>query len=336
MKRGFLLGKFLPLHNGHVYMIDFALAHCDHLTIYIGARSDEPIPAMTRYKWMLQLYGDIADVILVENDDLPQKPEDSPTVEEFRRIWISEVQKTETHPLYHYDYVFASESYGKWLAEGVGAQFIPVDPDRIAIPISGTEVRFNPYDKWEYLPEVVRKHYVKRICLFGPESTGKSTIARYLTSEYQTKCVPEYGRTYTEMFGSDITTDDMENIYRGHIASTKALLPKANKVLICDTDPILSAVWSDLLTGQRAEIFDEYNDPCDYYLLMDVDLPWVDDGTRYFKNREQREDFFQRCQAELDRRNLPYAIVNGSGQYRLANAKRDADRYLQRCGILPT
>jgi len=140
-RRGFLLGKFLPLHNGHAYMIDFARAYCDHLTIYVGTRSDEPISGKLRAAWMRKMYPDCY-VIHVENDDLPSHPPtDAEGIKKFRKTWIDEVQRTQSS-FGSYEFVFASEDYGKWVAEGIGAQFVPVDPKRTAIPISGTDIRY--------------------------------------------------------------------------------------------------------------------------------------------------------------------------------------------------
>lgn len=327
MTRGFLLGKFLPPHNGHVYMINFARAYCDQLTIYLGTRSDDPIEGALRFSWLQQMFPDCR-VLWRPNDTIPQHPHED---EDFRNIWCNEVSSTQQ--CFPYNFVFASEDYGKWIAEGIGAQFVPVDPSRTAIPISGTEIRKDIYKNWDHMPEVVRAHFTKRICVFGPESTGKSTITQHLVTGYKTVAVPEYGRTYTEMFGPEITPKDMEHIMFGHIASTRALLPKANRVLICDTDPVLSAVWSDLLTGQRDSLFDNYNDPCDLYLLMDVDIPWVDDGLRYFKDQAQRQDFFERCKRELDRRQLNYNIVRGDGITRIINAINLVNAFLKGQGI---
>lgn len=315
MTRGLVIGKFMPPHKGHQYLIDFAHAYSDLVTIYIGTTSRDPIDPMLRLGWMEALYPDTR-IVWRHNDTIPQHPHEHP---DFQQIWIDEIQSTVLgRP---YDYVFASETYGQWVAKGIGAQFVPVDLDRTAVPISATEIRNNPFDHWSKIPDVVRPYFVKRICVFGPESTGKSVLANQLADYMDTVAVPEYGRTYTELFGAThIGTTDMQNIMKGHIASTKALMSQANKYLICDTDPILSTVWSDLLTGSHEPIFDQYNDPCDLYLLTDIDLPWVDDGTRYFKEQSQRQDFFNRCKAELDRRKLPYRVVSGQGTNRLSCA----------------
>ena len=37
-----------------------------------------------------------------------------------------------------------------------------------------------------------------KIVLFGPESTGKTTLAKQLAAHFNTEWVPEYMRTYLE------------------------------------------------------------------------------------------------------------------------------------------
>ena len=66
--------------------------------------------------------------------------------------------------------------------------------------------------------------------------------------------------------------------------------------------------------------FDAWDEPADLYLLLDMDLPWVDDGTRLFGTPEERRRFFELSRAELERRGVRWALVGGSGEARLDNA----------------
>ncbi|MGK0185890.1 MAG: HTH-type transcriptional repressor of NAD biosynthesis genes [Verrucomicrobiales bacterium] len=74
-------------------------------------------------------------------------------------------------------YVFASETYDHKLADIFDARFIPVDRAR---KISGTSIRENPLENWDLIPPCVRAHYAVRVCIFGPESTGKSALTQNL------------------------------------------------------------------------------------------------------------------------------------------------------------
>lgn len=328
-RRGFLLGKFLPPHAGHVFMCEFARQYCEHLTILVATLPDEPIPGELRYKWMKEMFPD-CDVVWI-NYPMPQEPE-GPDDDVFWDIWrdasrdaLNDTQTIEDYVLRggrYCDVVFASEPYGHRLAKELQARFVPVDMTRTAVAVSGTAIRNDPFANWDFIPHVVRPHFTKRVVLFGPESTGKSSLAGDLARHFKTICAPEYGRTYTEVFGPDVGPDDLEKIVMGHLASVKAAKRQANKILIEDTDPVMTAVWSDLLTGGRADWFETFDDYGDLYLLTDVDLPWVDDGTRYFRDEDKRRQFFEVCENELKRRGVKYAVIRGQGAERLANAIR--------------
>jgi HTH-type transcriptional repressor of NAD biosynthesis genes len=318
---GFLLGKFLPPHKGHDYLIQFAKNYCKELIVAVCTLEREPIPGELRFEWVREMAGHGVTVIWV-NENLPQYPEEAPDT--FWDTWQRIVREScKKHfytgqdglggPYWKYpDVVFASEDYGHKLAEVCNARFVPVDPDRSVVPISATKIRSDPRKFWQYLPAPVRPYYAKRVCVFGPESTGKTTLAKQLAGHFRTAMVTEYGRTYTEAFGSDVGAQDLQYIVQGHLASVQAAKREASQCgfVIEDTDPVMTAVWSTMLTGQRDVWFDQYTDHADLYLLCDVDIPWVDDGTRYFKEEEDRKRFFQECKDELDRRGVEYRIIS--------------------------
>jgi NadR type nicotinamide-nucleotide adenylyltransferase len=309
--RGFVLGKFMPPHTGHVFLCDFARKACQSLTILVCSLPDDPIPGELRHRWMRELFPD-CDVRWCP-EILPQEPADHP---DFWAIWADVVARYGGSP----DAVFASETYGLRLASEVGAAFWPVDIGRLARPVSGTAVRADPFGRWNDIPSVVRPWFVRRICLFGPESTGKTTLATRLAERFETICVPEYGRTYTETFGVDLGPDDILKIAQGQLAASSAALRQANRIQIEDTDPLLSAVWSDMLTGKRAAWFETFDDFADLYLLCDIDAPWVDDGTRYFPGIADRARFSALCETELRRRGVNHIVLRGGWETREATA----------------
>jgi len=312
--RGFVLGKFMPPHAGHVYLCDFGRAYVDELTILVCSLPDDPIPGALRFQWMKELFP-TARVIHCE-EILPQEPADDP--QNFWPIWREVVKRYHPEPI---DVVFASERYGLELAAEVGARFVPVDEGRTAFPISGAAIRNDPYSNWRFLPGPVRPYYLRRVTLFGAESTGKTTLAAQLARHFDTIVAPEYGRFHTETFGAGATTsEDMRLIVMGHLAGVTAAASRANRVLIEDTDPVLTAIWSDILAGTRDPWFDSYTDYPDLYLFCDVDLPWVDDGTRYFNNPQDRLNFHNACERELVSRGANFVRISGTPEQRRATA----------------
>ena len=98
--------------------------------------------------------------------------------------------------------------------------------------MSGTAVRADPLGHWELLPECVRPYFLKRVCVFGPESTGKSTLARDLAREFGTLYAWEYARPLLDPQGGQCRPEDISRIARGQVATEDALARQADRVLI--------------------------------------------------------------------------------------------------------
>lgn len=179
-------------------------------------------------------------------------------------------------------------------------------------------------------PKRVPGTCVQRICLHGPESVGKSRLAVQLATHFDTVFVPEFGRSYCEEYGTDLTGDQLVEIARTQQAMTDAAVAQANTLLILDTDPLMTAVWADMMTGTRDPWFAAFTDTANLYLLCDIDLPWVGDGTRIYGDTATRERFFTACRDDLMARGVNWALVSGTGDTRLANAIAAIDAHLNR------
>jgi HTH-type transcriptional regulator, transcriptional repressor of NAD biosynthesis genes len=315
-----VLGKFLPPHAGHVYLVEFAKRWVEDLTVVVGTLEREPIPGALRYEWMRELLPGVRVVHLT--DENPQYPEEHP---DFWDIWRNSLLRVLPNKP---DYVFASETYGLKLAEVLGAEFVPVDLTRGAVRISGTQVRTDPIASWEHIPDVVRPYFVRRVCVFGPESTGKSTLAEKLAVRYATQLVPEYARTLLESKGGKVELADMELIARGQLASEDALARRANRTLICDTDTLTTVIWSEALYGTCEPWIREEarRRRYDLTLLCDVDVPWVADVVRYLP--DERESFMRRSIDALDSHGRAYVRISGDWDTRFEAACRAVDALL--------
>lgn len=219
-----------------------------------------------------------------------------------------------------FDHLFGSDIEAEELASAISAHYVPVDPTHTIVPISGQAIRDRPLDNWRFLPMCVRLNFLKRVCVFGPESTGKSTLAINLAKYFDTVSVPEWPRTMISQRNDELREEDFVLFARGQCAAEDALAQQANRILFTDTDPITTYIWADWLYGRCDESILQLVETRKYdlYLLTCVDVPWVADPQRYLP--EEREKFFDRCKTELEKRSLPYEIVSGSWDERFASA----------------
>lgn len=163
-----------------------------------------------------------------------------------------------------------------------------------------------------------------RICLHGPESTGKSTLATRLAAHFGCEVVPEYGRAYCEAHGTDIGMAELVHIAEAQDTMNQAAAVRAAELhaplVLFDTDPLITKVWAQMMFGTSAPWLDRFTGYADLYLLLDIDLPFVDDGLRVYAKSEERQHFFDLCKAELDNRKVSHALISGEGEARFRAA----------------
>jgi NadR type nicotinamide-nucleotide adenylyltransferase len=157
---------------------------------------------------------------------------------------------------------------------------------------------------------------MKRICFHGAESTGKSVLAQRLGYPW----VPEYGRTYCEERGLDLTMADLLAIAEGQDAAMRAAALLDPEVLILDTDPLMTAAWAQMLFGEVPDALLAY-DKAENYLLFEADVPWIADGTRLFGTSRNRAEFAAIAEAVLVQAKVPFRRVSGSWNERENSVK---------------
>lgn len=307
--RGFLLGKFMPPHAGHMLLCESARALVDELTILVCSLPGDPIAGELRRAWMRDLLPDCR--VIHHDARVPQRPEDDP---DFWPIWRGIVRSAHPAPI---DLLFAGEGYGLRLAAELDATFVPIgarvmgqDPDGLG-GLRASAVRADPWAHWRFLPAPVRPHFARSFCLHGVESTGKSMMAERLARHFGTVWTPEYGRAHCETHGIDLDEDDLLLIGRAQHAMIEASLPWCDRRLIVDTDALMTAAWCEMLLGRAPDALFDYP-KADLYLLLEPDVPWIDDGTRCFGTDEARARFAAACRSVLDRAGVRWLSIGGS------------------------
>jgi len=155
-----------------------------------------------------------------------------------------------------------------------------------------------------------------KVGVIGPESTGKSVLARYLAKRYDGIYVPEYAREYVERKGStDVTFDELCAIARHQIDQlehlTSNLSPLTSNLYIFDTELLVTKVWFDYAFGQVPEWLNEaiQRYPMDVYLLTYPDIPWIPDPARSNGSDAIRLELFHRYESEIQALDIPYYII---------------------------
>ncbi|AGC76647.1 NadR type nicotinamide-nucleotide adenylyltransferase [Nonlabens dokdonensis] len=163
-----------------------------------------------------------------------------------------------------------------------------------------------------------------KIVLYGPESTGKSTLALQLARYFNTVTVEEFARDYLQekydVTGEICAYEDLLPIAIGQrLAENNAVL-KANKFLFCDTDALETYIYSHAYFDRAPTELKEAVRKSDYdlYLLLDVDVDWTPDDLR--DKPDDRNDMFQLFEKGLREFEKSYAIINGTGKMRFKNA----------------
>ena len=166
---------------------------------------------------------------------------------------------------------------------------------------------------------------IVKVVLFGPESTGKTTLASQLAYHYQTVWAPEFARDYLQKKWNNkrqvCEHEDLLPIAIGQMKLENKLAKRADKVLICDTDLLETKVYSEEYYGGMVdpdlEAAAEKNQ-YDIYLLTYIDIPWQFDSIR--DKPGQRENMFNAFENALKKSNRPYVILKGDEETRLKKA----------------
>lgn len=173
-----------------------------------------------------------------------------------------------------------------------------------------------------------------KIVLFGPESTGKTSLAKALAKHFNTEWVPEFARDYLQKKHEDVgeicAPEDLLPIAQGQIQSENHLAKKANKVLFCDTNVLQTWVYAQAY-------YDNYENPkleeaaeknhYDLYFLTDIDVPWEADDLR--DRPHEREEMFLLFKKELENRELPFFLLSGNKKERMKTAQQIVNKLLE-------
>ena len=165
----------------------------------------------------------------------------------------------------------------------------------------------------------------QKIVLYGPESTGKTTLAKALANHYNTLWVPEFARDYLQKKWEDqrakCDLDDLLIIAREQAKAETEAAKNAHRFLFCDTNVLVTKVWSEThFDGYCApallRMAEQVQDV--HYFLTNIDVPWEADDLR--DRPDQRDEMFHYFQKQLVDQGLPHTLLLGDHSTRLQQA----------------
>jgi HTH-type transcriptional regulator, transcriptional repressor of NAD biosynthesis genes len=298
VRKGIVIGKFLPLHKGHTALIDFALKHCNELIILIEASDNDSIPGRLRYQWLSEIYE-------IKRVHIEYTGAVIPDLKDSAKIWADYL--SEKYP--DLNIIFSSNESGKELARYLNIEYICFDKERKQINISSSDLRKNPYKYWFFLPEAVRPFYVKKVCIYGYGTHGKSDLTEKLAGYYETEFV--HKMVHDIIGEKNIKYEDISKIAQAHASEILQKQKTANKVLFCDTDFITAKIFSSHYFKKEPN-FPEWVEKAnnyDLYLFYEADIsnPARTDRASELMH-EHKKWFF----SGMEKDGINYFLINGS------------------------
>ena len=331
-KRGFVVGKFAPLHRGHEHLIRRAASACDELFIVSYSRSELPgCGTKQRARWLAELFPDarrlvVTDAVLRAHLPGVEMPHNDHPDERLHRRFVGRICRDVFRTTV--DAVFTSETYGEPFAAELTRFFrerdpaapavrhVLVDLDRRAVPVSGTAIRADVHGQRAFLSPEVYASFVERVCFLGGESSGKSTLTAALARHFETAHVEEYGRELWEQRGGHLVFDDLLDIARCQVGREEAALRSARRFVFCDTSPLTTLFYSREMFGRAAPELERLaRRRYRLAVLCEPDFPFAQDGTRRDAAFRARQHAWYLEQ--LSRGKQPWMRVGGSVEERV-------------------
>ena len=330
-KVGMYGGSFDPLHIGHIHDIIKAAGTCEELYVMISwCEGRESTSKELRYRWIFNSTRHLPNVKIALVEDEAVSKEDYNTdyywekgAEDIKQIIGKKI-----------DVVFCGDDYlgtnrfeSLYCPESEVIYF-----PRKEVPISSTEIREWASSHWDYIPDVCKAYYTRKVLVLGGESTGKSTLVQSLALAYNTNFVSEVGRDTCAYAGGEdfMNADDLyENLLKQRINVDEAA-KHSNRILFVDTDALTTRFYSNFLLGdsQEAALCNALADAIhkinswDLVLFLEPTVEFVQDGTRNEEIAADRVRYSNQIKKLLDENNVEYHCIDGDYLNRFVVSKK--------------
>lgn len=337
-KVGMYGGSFDPLHLGHIHDIIKASAICEVLYVVISwCEGRESTSKELRYRWILNSTKHLSNIKIIFIEDQAVSKEAYNT-DYYWQKGADDIKKAIGKPI---DAVFCGDDYkgtnrfeSLYCPEAKVIYF-----KRREVPISSTEIREWAGNHWDYIPDVCKDYYTRKVLVLGSESTGKSTLVQNLALAYNTNFVAEVGRDTCAYAGGEelmIVDDLYENLIRQKINIMDAA-KHSNRILFVDTDALTTLFYSNFLLTNEKEIANctklaeaiHTITKWDLVLFLEPTVAFVQDGTRNEIIANDRERYSSQIKDLLEKYHVNYCCIDGDYLERFVKAKVLIAKYLK-------
>lgn len=311
-KVGLIIGKFLPLHKGHLFFINRAATMVDKLIVLVDENKETDgkkckdagikYPNLViRETWLTSIFKDVPhiEVVGMNEDGLENYPNGW-------KLWSDRVK--ETVKSFGVNTIFTSDAE---YSEGYDTHFpnwekVFFDNNRVATNgMSATLVRSDMNKNWGNMSSQVRQFFTKKICFVGGESVGKSTLVRAMAKSFNTSWADEYGKTYIDdgvgkyfdVNGTMLMSEkDYDNILIGQTLSNNKAFLASNIMTLIDSDAVYTKFFFKDQFNKEYPMGDAFinSEKQDYiYIYLEDNVPFVEiPGYRTNKTRDKIKDFY--------------------------------------------
>lgn len=331
---GLFVSNFDPLTLGQLNVIYKSASECKDLYIILNYCNDDLIDYRKRYQWIYNLSSHFDNITIVPLE-----------VESNSKANFNSNLKYSIDYMYGLDkkidiiYIDALNSLDDDLNDGFDDGFSHLCDVKVKIINSdeplAQDIHNNPFNYWDFIPNIVKEYYVKKVLIIGNESTGKSTLVQTLANIYNTNCVLEYSRDVCSRCGGEdyMLTEDFEEVLYQHKLNIKNATKESNKLLFIDTDSFMTYYYRKhaglLESDDRESILDNEDNirlisgEYDLVLFMESDVPYVQDDLRILDRNENglRESCTEIIKEIYRNNGIDFKVISGSYSERLEKAQ---------------